>query len=74
MNLVPGKRPAIDHIILVAKWCNKTEVDIDVEKIIGHPEYEVSPLGVSNDILLLKLKRCFQIDTESKVMNSNPKY
>ena len=43
-----------------------TEVDIDVEKIIGHPEYDVTPLGVRNDILLLKLKKPFDIEDSYK--------
>ena len=30
MNLVPGKRPAMDHVILVAKWCKESGVKIDV--------------------------------------------
>ena len=39
-----------------------TEVDVDVEKIIGHPDYSVSPFGVENDIALLKLKTSFDIE------------
>ena len=38
------------------------EVDIDVEKIVGHPKYKVSPFGVENDIALLKLKKPFDIE------------
>ena len=29
MNLVPGERSAMDHIILVAKWCKETDVKIE---------------------------------------------
>ena len=40
---------------------DEKEVDIDVAKIFGHPDYDVSPLGVKNDIALLKLKKPFDI-------------
>ncbi len=40
---------------------DEKEVDIDVEKIIGHPGYKSSLLGVENDIALLKLKAPFDI-------------
>ena len=47
MNLVPGKRLAMEHIELVAKWCNETKVKIEVT--LGYLRDRVKYYGTGNN-------------------------